>query len=199
MKKPSKLPVEILTRQEVLDLMAACSRRAPTGIRNRALIAVMWRCGLRISEALALKPKDIDGERRTVSVLHGKSDKSRKVGIDAQTLDTIAAWLEIRKTLKIGASKPLFCQITTGSEGNPIDTSYIRHLLPRLATKAGIGKRVHAHGLRHTHAVELMRDEKQDVVTIQGALGHSSVAVTNTYLAHLNPQDVIDAVRSRVW
>jgi site-specific recombinase XerD len=199
MKKGETYPVEILNRQEVLDLLAACSRRAPTGIRNRALIAVLWRCGLRVSEALALKPADIDDKHRSVRVRHGKGDKARTVGIDAQTLDTIAAWLEVRKTFKISASKPLFCQITKGSEGQPIDSSYIRHLLPRLAEKAGITKRVHAHGLRHTHAVELLRDEKKDVVTIQGVLGHSSVAVTNTYLAHLNPQQVIDAVRDRVW
>jgi len=198
MASSKTLPPEILTRDEVLSLLAACSRRAPTGIRNRALIAIMWRCGLRVSAAHSLKPADVTKQQGSVAVLYGKGAKSRTVGIDSQTLDTLAAWLEVRKGYKMGRQSPLFCQITKGREGTPLDTSYIRHLLPRLARKADIRKRVHAHGLRHTHAVELLREGK-NVVLIQRQLGHGSVAVTNTYLAHLNPQEVIDAVSSRVW
>jgi integrase/recombinase XerD len=62
--------------------MGACSKRAPTGIRNRALIAMLYRGQLRIGEALALKPKDLDRKAGTVRVLHGKGDKSRTVGLD---------------------------------------------------------------------------------------------------------------------
>ena len=62
-----KRPPEILSEVEVRALIRACSNRAPTGIRNRALIAVMWRCGLRISEALALEPRDVD----LASISHG--------------------------------------------------------------------------------------------------------------------------------
>ena len=192
------LPPEVLTQQEVMGLLDACSRRAPTGVRNRALIALLWRSGLRISEALALKPADVDKTQGSVRILRGKGAKARTVGIDSQTLDNLSTWLNVRKGYKIGERKALFCQITKGSEGAALDTSYIRHLLPRLAAKAGITKRVHAHGLRHTHAVELLREGK-NVVLIQRQLGHSSVAVTNTYLEHLNPQEVIDAVSSRVW
>ena len=198
MKPAKKLPAEVLTKQEVIALMDACSRRAPTGVRNRALIALLWRCGLRISEALGLKPGDVDREHKTVRVRHGKGAKARTVGIDSGALDTLAAWIEVRKGLRISDRKALFCQITKGREGDTLQTSYVRHLMPRLADKAGITKRVHAHGLRHTHAVELLR-EGENVVLIQRQLGHGSVAVTNTYLAHLNPQEVIDAVSSRVW
>lgn len=197
-KARKTLPAEILTKGEIFALMDACSRRAPTGIRNRALIALLWRSGLRVSEALALKPADINATGRTVRILRGKGAKARTVGIDAQALDTLSAWVKVREGYKISGHKPLFCQITKGGEGNPIDTSYIRHLLPRLADKAGIAKRVHAHGLRHTHAVELLREGK-GMTTIQGALGHGSVAVTNTYLAHLEPKEVIDAVSNREW
>ena len=55
-----RLPVEVLSPAEVRSLINACSNRAPKGIRNRALIAVLYRCGLRIGEALALMPKDLD-------------------------------------------------------------------------------------------------------------------------------------------
>jgi len=78
-------PPEVLSEAEAIALIKACSTRAPTGVRNRALIAVLWRCGLRISEALALELRDVDLEAGTVRVRHGKGDKSRTVGIDEQT------------------------------------------------------------------------------------------------------------------
>ena len=55
-----KLDADLLTAAEIELLMRQCSRRAPTGVRNRALVATLWRCGLRIGEALALAPKDLD-------------------------------------------------------------------------------------------------------------------------------------------
>ena len=77
-----KFPVEVLTELEVRWLIEACSNRAPTGIRNRALIAVLYRGGLRLGEALALFPKDLDAAGGTVTVLHGKGDKRRTIGLD---------------------------------------------------------------------------------------------------------------------
>ena len=63
-------------------LIRACSPRAPTGVRNRALLVVLYRGGLRVGEALALYPKDLDRRRGTIRVLHGKGDKARTVGLD---------------------------------------------------------------------------------------------------------------------
>jgi integrase len=80
------LDADLLAPSEIEALMRACSHRAPTGVRNRALIALCWRCGLRISEALALRPKDIDPATAVVIVQRGKGGKRRVVGIDAGTL-----------------------------------------------------------------------------------------------------------------
>lgn len=80
--KGRKYPAEILTPDEVLGLLRAASNRTPTGIRNRALIAILYHGGLRLGEALALRPKDIDLDRGTVTVLHGKGDRRRTVGLD---------------------------------------------------------------------------------------------------------------------
>src|SRR5688572_13302450 len=80
-KKPKRrFPPEVLTDQEVRALMDACGRYTATAVRNRAMIAVLYRSGLRISEALALYPKDIDFASGAIRVLHGKGDKSRTVG-----------------------------------------------------------------------------------------------------------------------
>ncbi len=70
--KGRRFPPEILTPDEVHRLIRAASNRAPTGIRNRALIVVMYRAGLRVSEALGLYPKDVDRSRGTIRVLQGK-------------------------------------------------------------------------------------------------------------------------------
>jgi integrase len=79
--------------------MKACSQRAPTGIRNRALVAVLWRSGLRISAALALERRDVDLDAGRLRVRHGKGDRSRTVGIDEQTAALLARWFDRRQRL----------------------------------------------------------------------------------------------------
>jgi site-specific recombinase XerD len=192
-RHPKRLDADLLTPKEVEKLLRVCSSRAPTGIRNRAMIAVAWRSGLRISEVLALRVKDLDLEAGTLVVQHGKGDKRRVVGLDAGTSALIDRWLTIRAKRRIVAG-PVFCTL----KGQPIDQSYIRHLLPRLGRKAGIEKRVHAHGLRHAYAVELER-EGATITTIRDLLGHSSAAVTDRYLRRLGPGEAIDFARRRVW
>lgn len=139
----SRLDADLLTGQEIELLMRQCSRRAPTGVRNRALIAVLWRCGLRIGEARALAVKDLDPDSGTLVVQRGKGGKRRVVGVDAGTVALIGRWLELRRRLGLPAGgAPFYCSLA----GKPLDLSYVRHLLPRLARKAGIQRRVHAHG-----------------------------------------------------
>ncbi|MEX1005468.1 MAG: tyrosine-type recombinase/integrase [Acidimicrobiia bacterium] len=188
------LPPEILTPDEVNSLMRACSNRAPTGIRNRALIAVLYRSGLRLGEALALRPKDIDLDRGTIAVLHGKGDRRRSVGLDPGAIAIIERWTQRRKELGVAAQSPVFCTLN----GNPLKPSYVRTLLPRLASKVGIEKRVHPHGLRHTHAFELVM-EGVPIPVIQRQLGHASLATTDKYLSHIAPRDVVEAMAQRNW
>ena len=192
--KGKKLPVETLTDEDVRSLIEVCSNRAPTGVRNRALIVVMYRAGLRLAEALELKPKDFDLDLGTIRVLHGKGDKARTVAVDTGAVAVVGRWLDIRTRKSINGRAPLFCTL----EGKPIEQAYIRALLPRLARKAGIEKRVHAHGLRHTFAAQLV-SEGVPVNVIQKALGHSSAATTSRYLDHISPQQVIDTLSQREW
>ncbi len=192
--RPRRRPPEVLTEPEVIALIRACSTRAPTGVRNRALIAVLWRSGLRISEALALELRDLDLQAGSLRVRHGKGDKSRTVGVDEQTSALLARWLDRRRKLSPGARAPVFCTLA----GGRVDASYVRHLLPRLATKAGLDRRVHAHGLRHTYASELAR-ERTPINVIRDALGHTSLAVTDRYLRDVAPMHVIDTIRARRW
>jgi integrase len=77
-------------------------------------------------------------------------------------------------------------------------TAWVRRMLPGLARKAVIAKRVHAHGFRHTHAAQL-RSEGVDVGIISKQLGHTSILTTVRYLDHIAPTAVIEAMRGRVW
>lgn len=190
----AKFPPEPLTKEEVHKLMSVCSRRAPTGIRDRALIVLLWRGQLRISEALALKVADFDPAACTLRVLRGKGKKSRVVVIDQQAADVLTAWLETRKKLGLNGHRPIFCTL----KGKPVSTAQVREMLPRRARKAGIEKRVHPHGLRHTGASELAA-EGVTLVDIQQQLGHSSAATTNTYLHQLNPVARAERLRARTW
>jgi site-specific recombinase XerD len=192
--KGKRFPAEVLTSDEVLALLSKCSSRAPTGQRNAALIVLLWRAGLRCSEALDLHIKDIDAKAHTVRVLNGKGRRARTVGLDATSFAVIARWMDTRKALGINGRSTLLCTL----KGGKLDASYVRTMLPRLAARAGIDKRVHPHALRHTHAVELLR-EGVPVTVISRQLGHSSIATTAVYLDHLEPADVIDAIQAREW
>jgi integrase/recombinase XerD len=190
----TKLDADLLSAAEIELLMKFCSRRAPTGIRNRALIAVCWRCGLRIGEALALAPKDFDADAGTLVVQRGKGGKRRVVGVDSGTVALVGRWLEVRRKRAISNGSPLFCSLA----GRRMDQSYVRHLLPRLASKAGIERRVHAHGLRHAFAVDLVRSGAP-LYVVRDALGHSSIATTQVYLSRVGAHEAVDAMRSREW
>jgi site-specific recombinase XerD len=193
-KSGRRLDADLLTQEDVEALIRTCSNRAPTGIRNRAMIALAWRSGLRIGEVLALKPKDVDLAAGTVTVQHGKGDKRRVVGLDAGTTALLSRWLDVRKRRGINGGAPIICTLN----GGQIEQSYVRHLLPRLAEKAGLEKRVHAHALRHAYAVELER-EGATISTIRDLLGHSSASVTHRYLRRLGAGEAVEFARHRRW
>jgi integrase len=101
-----RLPEHALSSAEIEALLRACSRRAPTGIRNAALIAVLWRCGLRLGEALDLWPQDVDLDDGTLIVQHGKGGRRRVVGLDAGTCSLITEWLRVRAVRVRSRSAP---------------------------------------------------------------------------------------------
>lgn len=192
--KGRKFPAEVLTPDEAKALIRSSSNRAPTGIRNRALVVILYRGGLRLGEALAVRPKDVDADAGTITVLHGKADRRRVVAIDPEAMAVVMRWLDRRRTLGVNGRRALFCTL----EGRPLKPSYVRTMLARLAGRAGIDKRVHPHGLRHTMAYEVMM-EGVAVPIIQKQLGHASLATTERYLQHIAPKDLIEAMTNREW
>ena len=193
-QKGLTLPAEILTPEEVLAILDQC-RDTTTGIRDRALITVMYRSGLRVSEALSLQPKDVDLHIGTIAVLHGKGDRRRTVGIDPGATPMIQRWTDVRTDrLTPPPGVPLFCS----QKCRRLSKSWVREMLVRNAKRAGIQKRVHPHGLRHTMAYELLM-EGVPIPVIQRQLGHASLQTTDTYLSHIAPKQVIETITARSW
>jgi site-specific recombinase XerC len=112
------------------------------GLRIRALVAVLWRAGLRISEALALNETDIDERRGSLLIRHGKGDKRREAGMDQFGFEQLAAWLTLRVSLPPG---PLFCVIDGPTRGRRWAATAARAELRQLATEAGVRRRFAPH------------------------------------------------------
>jgi integrase len=185
-----KFPPEPLRPEEVEALAAACNARYPSGARNRALVLVLANSGLRCAEALSLAPKDYDAEHGRLRVLRGKGGKHRIVPVLGAAATALAKWFEHRARLGLTKSVRIF----STAKGKPLATAYVRGLVKRLAKRAGIDKRVHVHGLRHTFAFEsIRRGVKMNVLS--KVLGHSSSAITSRYIDHLGDDDAVEAVR----
>lgn len=198
--KGRRFPIEILNPLEVRALLDAPPQRGKTALRDRALIVVLYRVGLRIAEALALELKDVDLELGAVTVLLGKGAKRRVVGIDPAARLYIAAWLNERARLGIGVDAPLFCTVSrdAAGPGRRMHDSCAREMLKARARRAGITKRVTPHTLRHTCAAE-MGLEGVPVPLIQDQLGHADMAMTEHYVRHLLPSQLIERISGRSW
>jgi integrase/recombinase XerD len=185
---------ELLTPEEASALVHAASSRAPTGLRNRALVAVMYRSGLRPGEALALHPADVNLAAGTVAVPPRKGGRPRVTGLDAATRELIRAWQERRAERGIGPGAPLFCTLA----GEPLKAAYVRELLPRLARRAQIRKRVHPLALRYANAAELA-EEGMPASMIDRHLGVAPVGGARRYRRPVSDEDVAAAVAARIW
>ena len=197
--KGAKYPADVLSRDEADRLIAAVPGQSSIALRNRALIAAMYRGGLRVAEAVSLRPGDVDLNTGRLHIRNGKGERSRVVGLDDGALKLLGQWVERRRSLGFDDRKAyLFCSVRKEGGGGKLATSYLRRLLPKLGADAGITKRVHPHMLRHTRASELAA-EGMPVNQIQQALGHTSLATTSNYLDHIAPEQVIAGMRASKW
>jgi site-specific recombinase XerD len=191
-------PPEVLSNDELRRLLLATPRSGPIGARNRALIAVLWRCGLRVAEAGALLPKDIDFDRKTLVVLRGKGCKRRLLGLDDLTAELVKVWLGVRQALGIDDSRPLFCVVMGEYRGGPMRPQLVNSLLKNLAVRANVHKRVHPHGFRHTGAFDLA-EAGMPMHQLKAVLGHGSLRQTERYISHLAPIAIVQSMSVRPW
>lgn len=200
-----KFPVDPPTREEIARLFGVCDETTWTGKRDQCLLMLLYRLGLRCNEALTVQLKDVRRRRGgvTVRVLapkgwnpkprkDGKARRAarpRELGLDPKAQEILDAWIEARGDHP-GA---LICTRL----GGRVHTSHVRRLLPRLAKRAGITRRVHPHAMRHAFAGELL-EEGKNIKKIQCLMGHNSLGTTIGYLEGLTPS-VTEATTTRTW
>ena len=151
----------------------------PIGIRNYAIIIMMYRAGLRVSEVCNLTLSDVNFETGLIYVQQGKYSKDRYVPMDSDVIKTCQDWLKVRPQ-----SDYFFCTM----QGGKLNQRYIREMCYRLSKKAGVyiqdgteQKPVSPHKLRHTCFTEMLREGTANIREIQQLAGHSSLNTTMIY------------------
>lgn len=190
--KGLEYPPDPPTVEEIVAVMRASGENAD-GLRLRGVIVVLWRAGLRISEALALTESDLDPDRGAILVRRGKGGKRREVGMDRWAWAQLAPWLSARASLPVGA---VFCVLRGPTRGRPCSAAGIRVQLRNAAVQAGVRRRFAPHQLRHAHAVEMSR-EGVPLLVIQRQLGHTDLGITSVYLRGIDNTEIIHTVHER--
>lgn len=167
-KKPQRLPV-VLSPEEVLHFLGCVGNT-----KQRAILTTCYAAGLRISEALHLKPTDIDRQRMVIRVDQGKGQKDRYVMLSPKLLQTLCNYWR--------AVRPQGGWLFEGERsGQPLNRSSVEQACHKARRLSGIRKPISPHSMRHAFAVHLL-ESGTDVRTIQLLLGHRSLATTARYL-----------------
>lgn len=175
-KAQRSLP-HFLYENEMEALLEAIDDRELTGARDKAVLELLYGCGLRVAEIAALNVGDIDNRTRYVTVL-GKGNKRRRQPLGNMACQAVQHYLRLRQELGLesGAASPLFLNPSRQRLGV---RSY-RNILDRRLQGAGLAKHVSPHGLRHSFATHLL-DHGADIRAVQDLLGHESVTTTQIY------------------
>jgi len=173
-------PPRVLTPAEAQRLVEACPQDGFQARQERAIVLVLYGCGLRTAELCALRVQDLDRERRELFVRRGKGDRDRVVPIPDGVFTALLAHLLERQ----GIRGPLF---RTPRKRRPYNASLVCRVVREAAGRAGLAGEVTPRTLRHSYATHLM-DRGVDLAVIASLLGHRSPRETGVYLHTLPPR-----------
>jgi integrase/recombinase XerD len=176
-KKPQHLP-DVLSVAEVDAIESAIDLSLPEGQRNKAIIEVLFSCGLRVSELCTLKLSDLYLDEGFIRV-NGKGSKQRLVPISDKAVKELRLYFIDRNTIDIKPGYEDFVFISKRKKN--ISRIMVFHFLKELVEKAGIHKTVSPHTLRHSFATSLL-EGGANLRAIQAMLGHESIGTTEIYL-----------------
>jgi integrase/recombinase XerD len=170
---------QFLTEDEIDQLFAAPDVGTDQGIRDRALLEVMYGAGLRVSELVTLKHADVDIHSGLV-VCHGKGSKERRVPVGRSAIHWLQRYLAVKATYGEATSAYMFVH-----RGKPLRRQFAWSMIKRYAVKAGV-KDISPHTLRHSFATHLLQ-HGADSRSVQALLGHSDISTTQIY-THITDQ-----------
>lgn len=194
-KLPRDLP-GVLTTQQVESLLQAPDTATPAGLRDAAMLELLYASGARISELAALNVESISWSERTLR-LWGKGSKERIVPLYRRALEATRTYVEEGRPALLAQAKrrdaandphPLLISV----RGNRMSAAMLRRRFHMLATRAGIPADIAPHAMRHTFATDLL-EGGADLRSVQELLGHASLSTTQIY-THLTPDRLKRAV-----
>lgn len=168
---------EVLSVEEVDAMEASVDVSKPEGHRNRAIIEVLFSCGLRVSELVNLRLSDIYAKEKFVRVI-GKGNKERLVPISSRALQELQFWYSCRRTMKIKPGEEDY--VFLNRRGAHLTRTMILIMIKRQAHEAGITKTISPHTLRHSFATAMLKGGA-DLRFIQAMLGHEDIGTTEIY------------------
>ena len=172
-----KIP-QVLSIQEIDDLIAAIDLSVPEGMRNKAILEVLYGCGLRVSELCNLKISNLFLDVEFIKV-EGKGNKERLIPIGEQAIKYLKIYLEevrIHQPIKMGMEDYVFLN----RRGNPLSRVMIFLIIKDLAAKIKLRKEISPHSFRHSFASHLV-EGGADLRAVQDMLGHESITTTEIY------------------
>jgi integrase/recombinase XerD len=181
-----KLP-KVLVIDEIRRILDAPDATTPRGIRDRAMLQVMYGAGLRVSEIVGLKVGDVDRARGLVSAF-GKGQKRRLVPLGEHALDALDAYLAARAADRRAKSSTV---LFLSPRGGPLTRQGVWKMLVGYARGVGVTKPSSPHKLRHSFATHLL-EGGADLRSVQALLGHADISTTEIY-THLGDDHVREA------
>jgi len=172
-KKEKNLP-KFLTVDEVYRLLDDKLFKGNLGIRNKAIIELLYSCGVRVGELVNIDIMDIDLENGLVTVM-GKGTKERIIPVGSKAIDSVRNYLKIRSNFK-----PRTQSLFLNSRGHSLTPRSIERVVKDLCVRAALNKKISPHVLRHSFATHLL-GSGADLRSIQDMLGHSSLSITQKY------------------
>lgn len=185
-RKPERLP-NCLSLEEVEMLFDVIDIKKKDGLRDRAMLEVMYAAGLRVSELLSLERERLNIKTGIISII-GKGNKERKVPIGDFALDYVIQYIEkVRCKNKGKQNKHLFLS----KYGKPLSRQYFFKQIKKYAELAGIEVSISPHTLRHCFATHLL-ENGADLRAVQTMLGHANIATTQIY-THISTKRIVSA------
>lgn len=182
---------EVLSVEEIDNLIASIDLSTPEGQRNRTMIEILYSCGLRVSELCSLKLSDLYLEQGFIKV-DGKGGKQRLVPISKRAISELHSYFIDRNAMKIKSGFEDYVFIS--KRGNNISRIMVFHIIKELAENIGLSKNISPHTFRHSFATHLL-EGGCNLRAIQCMLGHESIATTEIYThidRHLLRSEIIE-------
>ncbi|MHB8532101.1 MAG: site-specific tyrosine recombinase XerD [Solirubrobacteraceae bacterium] len=186
-RKPQRLP-RVLTREEVQLLLSQPQGAGALVLRDRALLEVMYACGLRASEAVGLELGDVDLDEAMLRT-RGKGSKERIVPIGREALRALGAYLGVARSQLVG--NRVQARVFVNHRGGALTRQGLYKIVQGHARKAGLHEKMSPHTLRHTFATHLLAGGC-DLRSLQEMLGHADLATTQVY-THMSSERLKDA------